>query len=137
MVKFIDDLEISHKSKKILNKIIVILISSFSLYVIYIAFFEPEQIKNDRQIRSELKFEFSGVVYDKFIDSLNHVMPTIILNGGKKIESDYQLYLAVDKNDSISKEKGSLDIQIFKKKKDKNKYEYFKTVNRNALYRND
>ncbi len=99
-------------------------------------FAQSNNKKIERQIYSEKKIEFKGIVKQKYIDSLNHVRPTIKLYGGTKISSDYELYNMVRINDSISKENEELSIKIYRKKDDTINYKYIESVYRNSLYRN-
>ena len=122
--KFINELELPKNIKKaiiILTWVIPILFFSF---VIYTAFFESDEKKREREIKSTLEFTFKGKVKEKYI-SWNHNTPTTKLYSGKEIGSDYGLYNLVRKNDSISKEKGVLYVKIYRKDSDTSKYVFF------------
>ena len=136
MVSYIDELELPKKVKNALKILSVVLPVLLFSYVIYVAFIESNNKKIERQIYSEKKIEFKGIVKQKYIDSLNHVRPTIKLYGGTKISSDYELYNVVRINDSISKENEELSIKIYRKKDDTINYKYIESVYRNSLYRN-
>lgn len=132
--KFIDELELPENIKKgirILTWVIPIIIFSF---VIYTAFFESAEKKREREIKSTLENTFKGIVKEKYI-SWNHNIPTTKLYSGKEIGSDYGLYNLVQKNDSISKEKGVLYVKIYRKESDTSNYVYINKEYFNILDR--
>ena len=123
--RFIDELEFSQSVKKVLKILTWIIPLIVAGFVIYYAFIESEEKKREREINTTLEFSFQGIVKEKYI-SWNHNTPTTKLYGGQEIGSDYGLYNLVQINDSLSKEKGVLYINVYRKENPSTNYVFLK-----------
>ncbi|MAN26630.1 MULTISPECIES: hypothetical protein [Mesonia] len=58
--------------------------------------------------------DYQGIIIDKFIDSTEHNIPTMILKGRKE-RIPITLYRNLNVGDSVVKKSGTLDLFVYKK----------------------
>ena len=79
---------------------------------------DVKKMTNNREKDYILKEEYSGIVTKKYVDSLQHNYKTIIVKdekSNKKLLFDFVLndvYQFIKEGDSLSKNKGSLDLNL-------------------------
>ena len=104
--------EIPKKKLVHFTKIIAVVVG---IYIFYSLFFITREERDESYIKATYEYQFHGVIVHKYIDKANRSNYTFVLNSGKEVCSDSELYNVALVNDSISKSKGELVIQVFRK----------------------
>lgn len=111
-----------------LERFVKIAAAVVGVFILYFVIFDDQEAREKRYIKATYDYEFHGVVVRKFIDKENRSTYTLVLNNGKKVGSDNELYDNTQVNDSVSKSKGVLEIQVFRKPDSTSEYVLLKEV---------
>lgn len=102
------------------NTKITIAVAVFGIIVSIILFFMIDPDRDNHALRilnAELRSEYSGVITKKYLDSVEHLNTTIIIDDVKKITLPKRIYEKLKLNDSISKNKNLKEINIWRENK--------------------